>query len=211
VEERMILKKYFIIGAGFIFLVAMTSFGLMGFNLYDVKALANDDGSRLDRLFEDMFVLKIPHVTDPIEFRLNDVNGRPVSFSDFRGKIVFLNFWTTWCPTCRIEMPSMEKLHQKFKNKDFVMVTINLQESATQVKGFFKQYKLTFTALLDTTGAVGSSFGIYQIPTTFILDKKGRIIGKAVGPREWDSKDAIALFEHLTDKYVAISSVSSAH
>jgi cytochrome oxidase Cu insertion factor (SCO1/SenC/PrrC family) len=118
VEERMILKKYFIIGAGFIFLVAMTSFGLMGFNLYDVKALANDDGSRLDRLFEDMFVLKIPHVTDPIEFRLNDVNGRPVSFSDFRGKIVFLNFWTTWCPTCRIEMPSMEKLHQKFKNKD---------------------------------------------------------------------------------------------
>jgi hypothetical protein len=58
---------------------------------------------------------------------------------------------------------------------------------------------------------VGSSFGIYQIPTTFILDKKGRIIGKAVGPREWDSKDAIALFEHLTDKYVAISSVSSAH
>jgi peroxiredoxin len=211
VEERMILKKYFIIGAGFIFLVAMTSFGLMGFNLYDVKALANDDGSRLDRLFEDMFVLKIPHVTDPIEFRLNDVNGRPVSFSDFRGKIVFLNFWTTWCPTCRIEMPSMEKLHQKFKNKDFVMVTINLQESATQVKGFFKQYKLTFTALLDTAGEVGSSFGIYQIPTTFILDKKGRIIGKAVGPREWDSKDAIALFEHLTDKYVAISSVSSAH
>ena len=91
------------------------------------------------------------------------------------------------------------------------MVTINLRESATQVKGFFKEYKLTFTALLDTTGEVGSSFGIYQIPTTFILDKKGRIIGKAVGPREWDSKDAIALFEHLTDKYVAISSVSSAH
>lgn len=207
----MILKKYFIIGAGFILLVAMTSFGLMGFNLFDVKALAKDDGSELDRLFEDMLVLRVPQISNPVEFRLNDVNGRQVSLSDFRGKIVFLNIWTTWCPTCRIEMPSMEKLHQKFKNKDFAMVTINLQESATQVKGFFKEYKLTFTALLDTTGEVGSSFGIYQIPTTFILDKKGRIIGKAVGPREWDSKDAIALFEHLTDKYVAISRVSSAH
>lgn len=196
---------------GFIFGVAMTSFGLIGIHLFDGKALANNDGPELDRLFEDMLVVKVSHVNDPIEFRLNDVNGRQVSLSDYRGKIVFLNFWTTWCPPCRIEMPSMEKLHQKFKNKHFAMLAINLQESATQVKAFFKEYKLTFTALLDTTGEVGTSFRIYQIPTTFILDKKGRIIGKAVGPREWDSKDAIALFEHLTDKYMAVSSVRSAH
>jgi thiol-disulfide isomerase/thioredoxin len=205
----MIIKKYFIIGAGFIFLAAMTTFGLIGFNLFDVKALANNDRAELDRLFEEMFVLRTSQISSPLEFRLNDVNGRQVSISEFRGKIVFLNFWTTWCPPCRIEMPSMEKLHQKFKNKDFAMVTINLQESATQVKAFFKEYKLTFTALLDTSGEVGTSFRLYQIPTTFILDKKGRIIGKAVGPREWDSKDAFALFEHLTDKYVAVSSVSS--
>ena len=207
----MKIKKYFVITVGFIFLAGMTTFGLMGFNLFDEKALANNDRPELDRLFEEMFVLRVPQISLPVEFRLNDVNGRQVSLSDFRGKIVFLNFWTTWCPTCRIEMPSMEKLHQKFKNKDFAMVTINLQESATQVKGFFKELKLTFTALLDTTGEVGSLFRIYQIPTTFILDKKGRIIGKAVGPREWDSKDAVALFEHLTDKYLAVSSVSSAH
>jgi peroxiredoxin len=207
----MKMKKYFIIGTGFIFAVAMTSFGLIGIHLFDGKALANNDGPELDRLFEDMLVLKVAHVNDPIEFRLDDVKGRQVSLSDLRGKIVFLNFWTTWCPTCRIEMPSMEKLHQRFKNKDFAMVTINLQESATQVKRFFKEYKLTFAALLDTTGEVGTLFRIYQIPTTFILDKRGRIIGKAVGPREWDSKDAIALFEHLTDKYVAVSDVSSSH
>jgi len=79
------------------------------------------------------------------------------------------------------------------------MVTINLQESASQVKTFFKEYKLTFTALLDSTGEVGASFGIRAIPTTYILDKTGRIIGRVNGPREWDSKAAIALFEGLID------------
>ena len=79
------------------------------------------------------------------------------------------------------------------------MVTINLQESASRVKGFFKGLKLSFTALLDTTGEVGASFGIRAIPTTYILDKTGRIIGQANGPREWDSKEAFSLFENLID------------
>ena len=80
------------------------------------------------------------------------------------------------------------------------MVTINLQESVSQVKTFFKEFKLTFTALLDSTGEVGAYFGIRAIPTTYILDKTGRIIGQVSGPREWDSKEAIALFENLMDK-----------
>ena len=79
------------------------------------------------------------------------------------------------------------------------MVTINLQESASKVKAFFKEFELTFTALLDSTGEVGASFGIRAIPTTYILDKTGRIIGLVNGPRKWDSKEAIALFENLID------------
>ena len=102
-----------------------------------------------------------------------------------------------------IEMPSMEKLHQKLKDKDFAMVTINLQESAATVINFFEKYNLTFTTLLDTTGDVGAAFGIRAIPTTFILDKNGRLIGKVLGPREWDSKSSFALFEHLTGSDVA--------
>ena len=80
------------------------------------------------------------------------------------------------------------------------MVTINLQEPAARVKEFFKEFKLTFTALLDTEGEVGIMFGINQIPTTYILDKKGRILGKALGPREWDSQKSMALFEYLTNR-----------
>jgi peroxiredoxin len=191
--------------------LALVFSGLAAFYLEDGNTLAKTNDQELDRLFENMLVLKVPHVPNPVDFRLKDVDGRQVSLSDFKGKIVFLNFWTTWCPTCRIEMPSMEKLYQKMKEKNFAMVTINLQETTSKVKKFFKAYKLTFTVFLDTTGEVGTAFGIYQIPTTFILDKEGRIIAKAVGPREWDSKDSIALFEHLADKYVAMSNLRSTH
>lgn len=167
--------------------------------------MAKADSQDLDRLFDDIGVIKIVQVL-PVEIRLKDLNGRPVRLSDFRGKIVFLNFWTTWCYDCRIEMPVMEKLHQKFKNKNFAMVTINLQESVSQVKQFFKDYKLTFTALLDSDGEVGAHFRINAIPTTFILDREGIIIGKVFGPRKWDGKKAFALFEHLTNRSVAMTS-----
>jgi len=173
--------------------------GIVVLFLFKTELWAETDSGERYGMFDIMGVIKILPTEDPVVINLKDMNGRNVSLSDFKGKIVFLNFWTTWCPTCRIEMPSMEKLHQKFKNKDFALVTINLQESASQVKGFFKEFKLSFTALLDTTGEVGASFGIRAIPTTYILDKTGRIIGQVNGSREWDSKEAIALFENLID------------
>jgi len=79
------------------------------------------------------------------------------------------------------------------------MVTVNIKESAFRVKTFIENYRLTFTTLLYLTGEVSTEFGIRAIPTTFILDKKGNIIGRIAGPREWDSKKAVALFEHLAD------------
>jgi thiol-disulfide isomerase/thioredoxin len=194
-------------------ILGLIAFGLSALYILDSDSLAKSktQGLDLDELFEDMSVLKVSDVKVPVEIQLKDVNGNDIRLSDFRGKIVFLNFWTTWCPTCRIEMPSMQKLHQKFQGQDFAMVTINLQESASQVMEFFKKYNLTFIALLDSTGEVGVRFRINAIPTTFILDKKGQIIGKVVGPREWDSKKSFALFEHLTVQYVASSVVDTKH
>ena len=77
------------------------------------------------------------------------------------------------------------------------MVTVNIKETASQVKNFFEEYNLTFTALMDTTGEVSTEFGLRAIPTTFILDKSGQILGRIAGPREWDSRKSVALFEHL--------------
>jgi len=173
--------------------------------LFDKESRAGTNSRDLDRLLGDMGIVKISQVL-PVEIELKDLNGRPVRLSDSRGKIVFLNFWTTWCFDCRIEMPHMQKLHQKFKGKNFAMVAVNLQEPVSQVKRFFKNVKLTFTSLLDSDGAVGARFRITAIPTTFILNRQGIIIGKAVGPRNWEGDKAFALFEHLTNRSVTTTS-----
>lgn len=185
--------------------------GLAVLTFFNTDLSAKTDSREMDRLFSIVGVIKVLPTNDPVRVNLKDIKGKNISLSDFKGKIVFLNFWTTWCPTCRIEMPSMEKLHQKLKNKDFAIVTVNLRESALKVKAFFKKFKLTFTALLDSTGEVGASFGIRAIPTTYILDKTGRIIGRVNGPREWDSKAAIALFENLMDKDVVAGTSKAAN
>ncbi|CAB1056641.1 Thiol:disulfide oxidoreductase related to ResA [Olavius sp. associated proteobacterium Delta 1] len=199
------MKKLLANRPAFLFFVTIVFSGFSAFYLFDDQSWAKTDSQGLDRLFGDMGVIKIAQVL-PVDVRLMDPNGRPVSLSNFRGKIVFLNFWTTWCFDCRIEMPHMEKLHQKFKNKDFAMVAINLQEPVSQVKQFFKDYKLNFTTLLDSDGEVGARFRITAIPTTFILNKEGIIIGKVLGPRKWDGKKAFALFENLTNESGATTS-----
>jgi thiol-disulfide isomerase/thioredoxin len=199
------MKKYLAIRSSYLFFITLLFSGFTAFYLFDAGSLAKADSRDLDQLFGDMGVIKIVQAL-PVEIKLMDLNGRPVSLSDFRGKIVFLNFWTTWCYDCRIEMPHMEKLHQKFKNKEFEMVAINLQEPVSPLKQFFKDYKLSFTALLDSDGEVGAHFRITAIPTTFILNREGIIVGKIMGPREWDGKKAFALFEHLTNGSVASTS-----
>jgi len=160
-------------------------------------AAAGSQQQELDRLLGNIGILRIPHATRPVEIQLKDVYGNTVRLSDFRGKVVFLNFWATWCAACVVEMPSMEKLHRRLKDKDFVMIAINMQESDVQVKAFFEKMKLSFAALLDSNGEVATGFAVNALPTTFVLDKEGRIVGAAIGPREWNSRASIALFEYL--------------
>jgi len=132
------------------------------------------------------------------DFTLETIDGKKVSLSDYRGKIVFLNFWATWCPPCRSEMPSMEKLYQKFKGKDFIMLAVDLREESKQVSKFMRDNKFNFPALIDQ-GEVGSKYDISSIPTTFLIDKHGKIIGLAVGGRDWSSEEAFNLIEALLE------------
>ena len=184
--------------------------GVIAAFVFDVNPLAKakPENRSLDQLLVDMEVEIFPSGTSQVEIRLQDLNGADVDISDFRGKIVFLNFWATWCPTCVVEMPSMEKLHRKLKDKDFAMVSVSIQDSAADVKRFFKHNKLTFTALLDSIGKTVAGLGIRAIPTTLILDKTGRIVGRVMGQREWDSRESIALFEQLSVEPAADSNYS---
>jgi peroxiredoxin len=157
----------------------------------------NEERPEIDRLFREMGIIQVPHIAPPVDFSLLNLNNKTVTLSDLKGKIVFLNFWTTWCGECRVEMPLMQKLYIRFKDKGFAMVAVSLNEPKSVVEKFFDDYKLTFTALLDSDGELGIPFGIRGIPMTYILDRDGGIIGKAFGARQWDSKESFALFEQL--------------
>jgi peroxiredoxin len=185
-----------------LFAVVLTTYGIISYDKPGNTLLIKEktDSPEIDRLLRDMGVTKVPNLAPPVDFNLLDLTGKRVILSDFKGKIVFLNFWATWCSPCREEMPSMQKLYTRFKDKDFAMLAVSLNEPASAVKKFFKDYSLTFTALLDSDGELMSPYGIRGIPNTFIIDRDGTIIGKAFGPRKWDGQKAIALFEHLINK-----------
>jgi thiol-disulfide isomerase/thioredoxin len=207
-KSRKAVKKHFSFIAIKLLAIIVAAHGIISCDTSEGPFTTKGDADSRERglLFPDMGIFKPKWTSGPIEISLKDLKGSEISLSDFRGKIVFLNFWTTWCPSCRSEMASMEELHKRLRGKDFVMVAINLQESASTVKGFFKEHKLTFIALLDSKGEAGARFGIRAIPTTFILDRGGRIMGVAIGDREWDSKEAVAFFEGLIDNVVDPSS-----
>lgn len=151
---------------------------------------------KLGSYFKKMKVQMLEGQKAP-DFLLKDINKKKVSLKDFRGKVVFLNFWATWCNPCIEEMPSMESLYRRFKDKDFVLLAINYRESLEKVKNFIENKKFTFPNILDFNGEVLGSYEVRSIPATFIIDKRGFLHGKAIGPRDWDSKDSQKLVDYL--------------
>ncbi|OHD20714.1 MAG: hypothetical protein A2064_09670 [Spirochaetes bacterium GWB1_66_5] len=147
--------------------------------------------------FKAMGLAALKEGTASIDFTLSDLSGKKVSLSQYRGKLVFLNFWATWCPPCRAEMPSMERLYQKLKGQGLVVLGVDLQEDAKSVQKFVEEHKLTFPILLDSDGRVGTTYGARSIPTTYIIGRDGSALGGTVGGREWDSPEMIAFFTRL--------------
>ena len=134
------------------------------------------------------------------DFLLKDLNGNEVHLASHQGKVIFLNFWATWCVACLVEMPSMEKLFQKFNEKDFVILAVDIQEDLEQVIKFKEKFKLSFPILLDTEGVVASYYGVNALPATYLIDREGYLYAAALGARNWASENAFLLIKHLIDK-----------
>ena len=128
---------------------------------------------------------------------LKSLDGRTLSLADLKGKVVFLNFWATWCPPCRAEMPSMEALHKRFADEGLEMIACDIMENQSDVKKFISDNKLSFTTLLDSEGKTGNLYGVQGIPATFIIDREGYIILSAVGGRNWNTAAVHEAFEAL--------------
>jgi peroxiredoxin len=131
-------------------------------------------------------------------FSVSTPAGPSIRLSDHRGHVVFLNFWATWCPPCREEMPAMERLYQRYRDRGLVVLAVSVDaEGAAVVAPFVAEQRLTYPIGLDPQMAVARTYGVRGLPSSFFVDRQGRLVASAVGPREWDSKDADALMESL--------------
>jgi peroxiredoxin len=129
------------------------------------------------------------------DFELTTLAGETVKLSDYQGKKVILNFWATWCPPCKAEMPHMQKFYEKNKDNGIEVLAVNLtnmDKEKTVIEDFVKEYGLTFGIPLDEEGTIGMQYQAYSIPTSYIIDPKGIITKKIVGPMDED------MMENLT-------------
>jgi thiol-disulfide isomerase/thioredoxin len=132
------------------------------------------------------------------DFTLTSLSGQKFRLADLRGKVVMLNFWATWCPPCQEEVPSLAILNKTMSGKDFQMFAVAIdKEGRNAVEGYFSRTGVRLPTLLDASGNVGKIFGITGVPETFIIDKRGFIRKKVIGPINWSDPSVIKYLQEL--------------
>jgi thiol-disulfide isomerase/thioredoxin len=134
-----------------------------------------------------------------VDFTLMDLDGKKRSLESFAGQVILLNFWATWCPPCRAEMPSMESLHRELKDEGLVILAVNSQQSREEVGEFVVAGGYTFPVLLDESGRVGASYAVRAIPTTYLVDRHGYILGRITGSRDWHTAEALSVLRRVLE------------
>jgi cytochrome c biogenesis protein CcmG, thiol:disulfide interchange protein DsbE len=133
---------------------------------------------------------------------VNLSNGRPTTMADYKGKVVLLNIWATWCGPCRVEMPAIERLHRKFAGTDFRLVSVSIdKDDSTVVRRFAQELGLTFEILHDRSGAIQQAYQTTGVPESFVIDRDGTIVKKVIGAAEWDSPVNETLLQRLVDAH----------
>jgi len=153
--------------------------------------------SEAERALRDAKISVLDKRTDPTDFTLPLLGGENVSLSSYKGKVVILNFWATWCPPCRAEMPSMETLYKNFNAQGLEILAVDIGEDSPTVQKFVRSSGYTFPILLDSSKRISSIYGIKAIPTTYIIDREGKIIGRVIGSIKWDNKKVFTAIEAL--------------
>lgn len=184
------MVRNFIVGAILVFMLVWTIFQVYDHEKEDHLATVGNNRSNdvetLSKIAEEdkdsENVVGIYKGNIAPDFTLETLDGKTVKLSDFRGEKILLNFWASWCPPCRAEMPDIQKVH---KNHDVAILAVNLTNAETSVesvKEFVNDFQLTFPILLDKKLEVANTYGIQPIPTSFLIDSKGRIANIVIGP-----------------------------
>ena len=132
------------------------------------------------------------------DFTLPGLDGKMVSLSDYRGHVVLVNVWATWCPPCVDEMPSMEKLYRALKGENFEILAVSIDALGKKaVAPFMKKYNLSFPALMDPDGTIKTLFQTTGVPESFIINQEGILIEKVIGPKDWATPPVVGFFRNL--------------
>ena len=133
------------------------------------------------------------------ELDLLDMEGVRHRMADYRGKVVIVNFWATWCPPCREEMPSMQRAYEQLREEGIEMLAVNIGENEDIIFAFTANYPVEFPLLLDLDSATIQNWPVRGLPTTFVVDPQGRLAYRAIGGRAWDDPDLLAPVRRLKD------------
>jgi peroxiredoxin len=148
--------------------------------------------------FTELDLIRPGRAMAATDFTIPSLTGRPLRLSDFKGKVVFLNFWATWCPPCKEEMPSMERLYRRYSDRGFAIVAVSIDSGgAPPVAAFVKRFGLTFPVGLDSKMTVANQYTVRALPSTFLIDRSGTIAAFAMGPRDFDSRAAHTVVDAL--------------
>ena len=162
-----------------------------------VSSPAGGDGPAMAHLLGPLDLAGYPSVTEPPTFSGSTLDGRQLSLTDLRGKVVVVNFWASWCRECRPEMPVLERLHREYGGRGLAVIGINAREEREAVGRYAAELGLTFPLVLDPGGTTTELYGVIGIPTTFVVGRDGRAVALGVGARDWAGTPGRALIEAL--------------
>ena len=132
------------------------------------------------------------------QFTLRNLENNRVNLSDFKGQVVIINFWATWCAPCRVEMPAFETLYRRYRSEGLTLLAVSLDKGGIDiVRNFVEERKLSFPVLMDMEGTVERMYPSFSIPTTYVIDRKGRIATRVDGAKNWKSKETFEAVEYL--------------
>jgi cytochrome c biogenesis protein CcmG/thiol:disulfide interchange protein DsbE len=131
------------------------------------------------------------------DFRLASLESGPVALSDYRGKVVLVNFWATWCPPCVEETPGLEKFAEQMRDQDVTVIGVSVDEDLSALRKFVAQYHLSYPIALDPDRVTANRYGTFKFPETYILDRDGRVAEKIIGATDWQDPRMVSFVQSL--------------
>jgi peroxiredoxin len=172
---------------------------VLGLSSLLAGAAAPRSGRRfsLDEAVKELDLIRPSRQKLAHDFKLPTPAGKTFQLSEHRGKVVLVNFWATWCPPCREEMPAMERLWKQHRERGFVLVAVSVDSDPTLVTPFITKGRFTFPVVLDPKLDAANAYGVRALPSSFVVDRQGHLVALALGPRHWDTDAAHSLIEGL--------------